>query len=315
MLGLPTSGFARSVNKDNVSLFTLCDWIESSLLFSGESISQRDVIDILCENGIYAEQDMASTKMEDVWSILKWRVRTLGQSSPFEIIRTRLKVCVDSWEEAPAQAFCLMLSMPKLYKAWSNEITAGYNDQGMLFELLSKEAIEAKFSGWKVELTGWSKTKPDKLPAVVKNVAQLINEPVGDLSTWSDGDENEAGLDLLCVKTFGDSRGCLPAFFFQCASGSNWKNKLKTPDLSIWRRFITFSVQELPRKGFTLPYAFSEGEFLRTANRTEGLLLDRYRLIAMPDSSPDWTSTQLRDNLIKWCKPLVASLPELHEEE
>lgn len=315
MLSLPTSGFARSVNKDNVSLFTLCDWIESSLLFSEKSLSRRDIIDILCENGIYAEQDLASRKMEDAWSIFKWRIRTLGNSSAFEIVRNRLKMCVGSWEEAPAQAFCLMLSMPKLYKAWSSDRMNDYNDQGELFERLSKEAIEAKFSDWTVTLTGWSKTKPEKLPAVVTTVAQLLNEPVGDLSTWSNDEENEAGLDLICVKPFGDSRPGLPAFFFQCASGMNWKDKLKTPDLSIWRRFITFSVQELPRKGFTLPYAFSDSDFLRTANRTEGLLLDRYRLLAMPNKSPDWTSSELRDDLIKWCEPLVSMLPEFDENK
>lgn len=308
MLGLPTSGFSRSVYKDNVSLSKLCDWIESSLLFCGESISQRDVIDILCENGIYAEQDLAVRKMEDAWAVLKWRIRTLGKSSPFDIVRSRLRIRIGSWEEAPAQAFCLMLSMPKLYKAWSNQCMSDYNDQGQLFELLSKEAIEVKFSGWIVNQTGWTRTKPEKLPSVVKTVAQFLNEPVGDLSKWSEGVENEAGLDLICLKPFEDGRGGLPAFFFQCASGMNWKDKLKTPDLSIWRRFITFSVQELPRKGFTLPYAFSESEFLRTATRTEGLLMDRYRLIAMPNSSPDWTSNTLRDSIISWCNPLVQSL-------
>lgn len=313
MLGLPTSGFARSVKKDNVSLTILCDWIESSLLFLDHSISRRDVVDVLCENGIYAEQDMASTKLEDAWTELKWRMQTLGKSSPITLNKNRLDRVVSSWQEAPAHSFCMLLSMPELYKNWSNQLMKDYSVQGELFELLSKESIESKFYGWSVSLTGWSKNKPENLPNVVESVARLINEPIGDLKTWSTGHEKEAGLDLICLKEFGDSRSGLPTFFFQCASGENWKEKLKTPDLSIWRRFIKFSVQELPRKGFTLPYALSDEDFLRTANRTEGLLLDRYRLIAMPESPPNWVSSKLYEELTKWCEPLVTKLLESNE--
>ena len=313
MLGLPTSGFARSTEKDNVSLTNLCDWIESSLLFLGESISRRDIIDILCENGIYAEQDQASTKLEDAWVTLRWRIRTLGKSSPITVNKNRLEPTVASWKEAPAHSFCMLLSMPRLYKNWSNNLENDYNSQGELFEYLSKESIESIFSDWSVSLTGWSKNKPKKLPNVVKSVAELIYESTGDLTKWSSGHENEAGLDLVCLKEFGDSRPGLPVFLFQCASGINWREKLKAPDLSIWRRFINFSVQELPRKGFTLPYALSDENFMRTANRTEGLLLDRYRLLAMPESSPNWVSGNLGENLIQWCEPLVPQLPEFNE--
>jgi len=314
MLGLPTSGFQRSIKKDNVSLIKLCDWIESSLLFIGEPISRRDIIDTLCENGIYIDQDFAATKLEDVWATLRWRIRTLGKSSPIIVRKNRLDRIVESWQEAPAHSFCMLLSMPGLYKNWSNRLMNDYNVQGELFEFLSKESIEAKLFDWSVNLTGWSRTKPEKLPDVVKSVAKLINEPIGDLEKWSNGHENEAGLDLICLKEFGDSRPGLPTFFFQCASGMNWKEKLKAPDLSVWRRFIDFSVHELPRKGFTLPYALSDGDFIRTANRTEGLLMDRYRLLAMPGSSPNWTSDKLGENLINWCKPLVTQLPEFNEQ-
>ena len=313
MLGLPTSGFARSVTKDNVSLDILCDWIESSLLFLDYSISRREIVDVLCEHGIYADQDLALTKLEDAWAVIKWRIRTLGKSTPINVSRNRLELVVESWREAPAHSFCLLLSMPVLYKNWSTQFMNDYSVQGELFEHLCKESIESKFSDWSVSLTGWSKNKPESLPSVVESVAKLINEPIGNLDLWSDGNEKEAGLDLICLKEFGDSRPGLPTFFFQCASGINWKEKLKAPDLSIWRRFINFSVQELPRKGFTLPYALSEKKFLHTANRIEGLLLDRYRLIAMPESPPNWVSSGLHEKLTKWCEPLVTKISEVNE--
>ena len=71
MLELPSNGFQVSVNEHNVRLGILVDWIEGCITFSDDVLSQGDVIDVLCENSIYREQDYAAEMVGNAEKITK----------------------------------------------------------------------------------------------------------------------------------------------------------------------------------------------------------------------------------------------------
>lgn len=313
MLALPTTGFGRSVTKDNVELDILCDWVEGSVLFADERLSQREVVDVLCDYNIYVDQDMAANRVASAWSELRRRQRFIGGGSPYKFEGQGIELKIEPWENAPGHAFCVLLSLAKWYRDWAKKFGQDYTVQGELFEQLTKESIEVQFSGWAVQPTGWSRSHPNKLDAVVSNVAAWLGEPKGDVKKWSKVSANEAGLDLICLRHFPDDRPGKPVFFFQCASGGDWDGKLHTPRLELWRRLVEFTALSLPTKAFATPFAFLDDEFIQNCNLVDGLLMDRYRLLASSKINPAWVSPKLAKQILKWAKPRIAKLSMLEK--
>jgi len=311
MLALPERGFARSVDRHNVELDVLCDWIEGSLLFSTGRVSQPDVADVLCETNVYSRKEFANDRVSDAWSELRKRQTLIGHSSPYRFEGLSVFRDVHPWKDAPAHSFCVMLSMAEWHPKWAGGFGRDYTEQGRLFEDLTKEAVENLFLGWRVCQTGWSRSSPRKLAGIVDTVASLLDETVGDVKKWTTRHANEAGLDLVCWNPFPDGRGCYPTLLFQCASGSDWPKKLEAPDLKVWTRLVGFRAQGFPRKAFSTPLALLDEEFDRACNKVDGLLMDRYRLLAPGLRKQNWVSTELAQRIGKWAKPRQAKLPLL----
>ena len=283
MLPIPTSGFPQPTVtppeiEHNIKLEILCDWIEASVLFDEEDLSTTDVVDILTKEEIYDDSDLALEIVEWGWRKLKRRLRWIGEGSPFSFIGRKMRR-MRSWEENPAHSFCILLSMPLCYTDWSTGLHGvGYSEQGRLFESLTKASIESQFSDWEVYQAGWSVSNPVKLSEVVDEVASRLGEEMKNITPWENPEGNDAGLDLLCYRPFPDNRAGIPVYLMQCASGKNWKFKLKEPDLKTWMKMIDFVA--IPRKAFAIPFALPDDEFKSRCNVVDGLLLDRYRLLA-----------------------------------
>jgi hypothetical protein len=306
MLALPSKGMHRSVTEHNVNFTALCDWIEGSALFADQELSASEVVGLLVENDVYLKQDFAWEIVESALAEIERRLTWLGTGSPVEASGIRLTRS-RAWEDAPGHSFCMALSFAKWYPNWAANFGHDYNEQGELFELLTKEAMESLFPHWTIHRTGWSKTQPSKLNDIVKQVVDHLGEAIGDVERWTDGDANEAGLDLLCYRPFVDGRVGVPVYLMQCGSGGGWDNKLHTPNLQIWTKIIQFAAE--PKKAFAMPYALSDEEFRKKSNLVDGLLLDRYRLLLPCSNHPDWLSPALKERLVTWLKPRIALLP------
>ena len=94
MLALPTSDFSQPTGtppdiEHNIKLSVLCDWIEGSVLFDGEDISQTDIVDILREEEVYDDPDTAMDLVTSAWNVLKRRLRWIGGKGPFPFIVKR----------------------------------------------------------------------------------------------------------------------------------------------------------------------------------------------------------------------------------
>ncbi len=118
-----------------------------------------------------------------------------------------------------------------------------------------------------------------------------------------------AALDVVCSDPFYDGWGGRPLYFFQCASGANWVDKLHTPAPDTCRRVISFTT--VPQKGFSMPFALLEDDFRRSAGRVNGMFLDRFRLQS-PSAYGDvnWASRPLATSIVKWMRPRVKKLPD-----
>lgn len=308
MIKLPTKGVSRSVNEHNSKLDVLCDWVEGNALFDDEEFSTTDVVDILIEEQIYDDQDFASEMVESVWTEIRRRQRWLGSGTPFQIDHLSIQP-QSTWQDAPGYSFCLLLAYAEWYRDWAGLFGADYTVQGELFELLTKESLELQFNDWQIFQTGWSRTHTVRLADVVDEVVDRLGEMKGDLTRWAEPGAKEAGLDLLCYRPFADKRVGIPVYLMQCASGRDWKNKLKTPDLDLWEKIIQFEAR--PCKAFSTPFALLDDVFIRKCNLVKGMLLDRYRVLAAARDNYNWVSQQLAERIVDWAEPRIASLPRV----
>jgi hypothetical protein len=193
MIGLPTRGIAASVNVHNVDRSIFCDWIEANVLFLGEEVTGSDLVDILTENNIYKSQGFAWQFVEDVFLILELRSRLVGEGYPLRRTDDGFEV-KGEWEDYAPYAFCLMLSLARSHNAWLREnFGADFTHQGELFELLTAESITQSLSGWKVHLTGWTRSRTVAIKQVVSEICSQVNEAAGDVLRWTASTAKEAG--------------------------------------------------------------------------------------------------------------------------
>ena len=308
MLDIPTVGFARSIKEHNVDLDALCDWIEGNVLFEGEELSESNVVDVLCENEVYDSQQFAWEIVGDAWRELARRIGWLNAGSPLTFKGRRLSR-VQDWTEVPAHSFCLCLAYAKFYPAWAASFGSNYTAQGEYFEALTVESLGKHFPNWKIHLTGWSRTNTKKLAGVVEDVAAALGEPIGNLKKWTSASANEAGLDIVCHRSFEDTRPSAPVLLVQCASGKHYEGKLHTPNLRIWCRIVEFTCK--PSKAFSTPFALENDEFTQVTNLVNGMVLDRYRLLAPGRTDRNWLSARLSADILAWATPRIGDLPRL----
>ena len=310
MLPIPDSGMRRSINKHNIKFGFLCDWIEGSILFdeNEDEFSMREVVDVLIDESIYEEPGFAMEIVLDAWQELERRLKCVAPSIPFSMENSRLKR-VSSWQDIPAHSFCVLLSLAQCYKGWWNNVSGpDYNEQGELFELLTQESLKEQFLDWQIKRTGSSYTQSVKLHEIVHQVASWLGRPPKhSVNEWAKSSGKDAGLDLLCYRSFPDNRAGFPIYLMQCASGQNWDEKVHTPDPDLWQDYIDFVVR--PQKAFAVPFALVEDDFRELCILVKGLLLDRYRLLAAARYRQYWESSVLTNRIVKWTMPRINQLP------
>jgi hypothetical protein len=283
----------------------LADWVEASVLFFDDMVSSTDVIDRLLDAGVYQNADTAARAAERIWAELERREEWIGPGSILRLADDRIeRRNGTTWTDDVARSFCVALSLRYPYGTWSKRIGADYITQGYLFECLTEASLRGH--GWQVHRTGWaSGIQNTRFRKVVDGVADILGESIVVQQLVDEMREaNEAGLDIVCFRRFRDERGGRPIYLLQCASGADWREKLKTPDIDIWTRLIIFTGQ--PQRAFAMPHTVSDHRFKDMCRKVNGMVFDRYRLLSGLDR--DWLSYDLRHDLLAWLEPKVADL-------
>jgi hypothetical protein len=308
MLEFPVKVTNTDHPEDRVVIPLLCDWLEASVLFQkGQQLGDAELVDVLMDEEICDAQDDAWTIKDDAWIELRRRQRGMTRRGyPFSVPTSRL-TRLATWSDVPAYSFCLVLSLAILYKKWAAAFGADYTEQGELFEQLTEESLKASLLTWQIYRTGWSGSNTKFLNDIVTNVAERVNEPIGNVTKWTKPKAKEAGLDILCYRPYHDDRGSLPAFLLQCSSGRDFESKLQSPDLKVWGKIVDFASN--PRRAFATPRSFSDHDFLMYANSVDGLFLDRFRLLAASSHNPRWMSEPLKKRIVRWLRPRLKTLP------
>jgi hypothetical protein len=308
MLELPESGINPYRKGHQTDLSVFCDWLEGSLLFAGyDRLSRSDIKDVLMDEHLYSQQDKASELLDDVWREFDRRISALGRTYPIQVENLRLQRAA-TWRQSPAYSFCLLLSYAERYPKWRKAFGADFNEQGLLFERLTVEALEQELDGWKIHSTGWSRAQAAGLRTIVEDVRARLGEEAGKPEKFPKYRvAKDAGLDVVVSRPFSDNRIGFPLYLVQCASGAKWEGKRNQPNPHVWRTLIDFAV--IPKKALAIPFALQDDDFWFSCRAMDGMLIDRMRLLSGGRRQPDWVSNDVKRRLIAWMSPRVKKLP------
>ena len=298
MIDLPTKGVDRAINKHNSNIDVVCDWIEASISFYCEELSIAEVVDALMNHELYEDQEFARAFVSNCWDMLAVRTKAYHEESTFIVKQARLERIAD-WNDKTGHAFCLLLSLAPNYDWWKESSS---NVQGLLFEELSNKSIQSILN-FNTYPTGWSYNSAKSYRVLADEICTLLYSGGGDIKKWDGANKKEYGLDILVYYDFKDGRTGAPYYMFQCASGENWRTKLNTPDLNIWREILNPSV--LPCRGFTIPFCLSLADFECSSTKVGGIMLDRQRILRASKAKPAWLDAELKQKLYDWCNPRV----------
>lgn len=310
MLTIPKVGFARSVESNNIDRFVLSDWIESSLHFGDHELSKSDIVDILGEQEICENQDLAHEIADLGWEEMRRRKRCASIPDFLNIERGRISNTLD-WRDDPILSLFLVLTLLRIYPGsdWtkaSREVPA----QGSLFERAVEAICPNMFPTWIVYRTGWSPDTPCSLSDVVRDLCELMNYAgATDLDDWSQKLAKDGGLDVVCFKDFLDDREALPAYFLQCASGNDWRQKIDTPNANLWSKWLNSALR--PGTGIAAPFVIDDKTLRISSLEGQVIILDRLRLLRSFYSDVSAASQELKDDLVEWLEPRVDSLPRI----
>lgn len=291
-----------SVRDSNMSDSVFFDWLETMSMFILDDLSLRDVMDYLLEEQILESQDSAINFLQPAWLELQNRHKWLGSEAPFRMSQNRIERKND-WRTYPAYSYCLVVSHGCRYNDWHSAFGGDYNRQGDLFEEITLASMHMQLPRWKFCHTGWSLRQKQTPQKLVADIANFLAEGVGNVNVYLPKHGKDMGVDLVSCLPYPDRRGGMPIYLTQCASGKDWTSKVNEPNMSEWKKILEFC--STPNKALSIPFALDHIEFRRQSNRSEGLLMDRYRLLACELSEDSWVPSDLANRVIEWLSPRV----------
>ena len=306
MLQIPEKGFRISATKNNIQSDYLGDWIEANLLFSDDIISKSAIVDILIEQHICKEQDIANLIADDGFTELRERKEIAAITEGIIIKGDRLYSKLN-WKDDPVRAFLVFLSLFRIYPKWAEDVRNS-NEQGELFEKVVEALCVNLFPGWETHRIGWTPSNPVTIDDIINELCPKLKcAGHSDRNLWTTDSTKDGGLDLVCFRSFLDTKQALPTYFIQCASGSNWRDKIYTPSASLWTRLLDSAVS--PGTGIAAPFVIDELTLQIKALEGQTIVLDRLRLLSCYYSKPKIVKSKLKKELVKWLAPRVDVLP------
>lgn len=291
-------------HESGVDTTTYADWVEASVLFSGERISKADVRDYFYEENTF-RRESTDEVVDNIWSELDRRQRFLRKSFPVKLKGQRIERRIE-WRQCPAYSFCLLLSYSKSNKVWMHKACHDFQEQGLLFEYVTADALRETLSTWEVDRLGWCAEEPQNLHSHINTICERLGELKGHESPRPD--DKDGGVDVLCYRTFPDCRGDYPVFFVQCSTGVDWIHKRGENAFNLWTNWISFRAPQLLSRVFAVPFSLCDTAFVQTQMRVNGLILDRVRLFSSPRPEENWLTKDTRQRIGNWLNEKLKTL-------
>lgn len=288
---------------------TYADWVEASVLFSGERVSMADVRDYFYEENTFQRQKTDEV-VDNIWCELDRRQRLLRDTFPMGLEGRGIERRLD-WVQCPAYSFCLLVSYSKSNKLWMHQACQDYREQGVLFEHLTTEALRNTLNTWEVDRIGWSAEDPQILYSQINKICERLGELKGHENPRPV--DKDGGVDVLCYRAFPDRRGDYPVFFVQCSTGADWIEKRGQDALNLWTNWINFKAPKLLSRVFAVPFSLCDDAFIQTQMRVNGLILDRIRLFSTNCSETEWLSLSTKEKIVEWLTSKLETLDGVSE--
>lgn len=308
MIQLPQIGFRRSVNQSNVNVNSLADWLEANLLFAEPEVSKSDVVDMLIEDQVCPDdkQDLAHSIASAGWKELERRRQWGGLSEGFRASTTRITEEID-WEQSPIRSLFLLLSLYRILPRWARK-NQDFSTQGSLFERVVENICPVLLPGWNSIRTGWSPENATSVPQIVELLRdKIFVQGASNLEDWVPFGTRDGGLDIVCYRQFEDQKEALPAYFLQCASGKNWKDKVQSPSSRQWQKWLDSAAP--PVTGIVAPFVIDKKELKMAAVKGQTIVIDRLRLLSAARKAKLKLPAELKKSLIDWMLPRIRSIP------
>ena len=308
MIAVPERGLLDPQSVLDVQTGVLADWLEANLLFWEPRITSSDVVDSLLAYETFAgDQDYGYEIASRGWHELEQRMRWGGTAGALEIESGVIETEAD-WQESLIWSFFVLLSIQRVFPTWARG-HADYPTQGDLFEQVVETICPAIFPGWCSYRTGWSPGDSKDVSAIVDELRSriyVLGHP--NAEQWLEEGSKDGGLDIVCYRPFADEREALPAYFLQCASGRNWRDKVTTPNATVWQKVLDAAVQ--PSTGIAAPFVVGRDELRRAALQGQTIVLDRLRMLSSATKAGISLPKELGDRVRDWMRPRVESLLE-----
>jgi hypothetical protein len=305
----------------------LADWIELCTLFANPPQTYSDeVSNTLVAAGLtgytdggLTEEERLSDELDDlgmidgvpeaeliaesIFSELQSRATANGDSYPFDVDGSSVKLRGSNWREWPAFTMLLLISTSSIYRA----VPYDPNDvMRRLFEKVVEAAATNAFHGVGQRF-GWPREPdwPTHPHDRVKRLCELIERDVLSLANVKPSD-NDLGLDVVVGMELGHGRDGIPWTLFQCGTGSNWETKKGEPSLTEWGAIVNW--QGPISRGIAIPFRLKDGETIaRTSVRFDAsVVLDLSRLVsAHPDTALD---PRIGIEMADWCAGVISAL-------
>lgn len=297
----------------------LADWVEVLSLVSSRGVAtQADYlklhdfleadshfIEVDDETGDMLETEILGEELSelsgDVLDELEYRANVLSDYYPFEVdkrdrgwrVRIAHEICDPQMSIAQSfYLFCLLICAVRDGRIEC--VDALKHQMSRLFQKISAEAA-AELLGGEVVSFGWPRPEGTAFQPALHCVSRQLGlgDPLDKVPLWSNGQEKDAGIDVIAWREFADKRPGKLVLLGQVASGLNWTEKTvkaDTPRFLSWfsRRptehfipaiFIPFPQHHdcTGRDGHSFEDVANDEAWLR--EQEFGLVIDRMRIV------------------------------------
>lgn len=239
----------------------ICDFLEYRAFIEGEcDIEEYYISD--------EDDEVSSSQIDDVKTILQSRLRLYAPYIPFQLSRNKVVSAFQTESDrltALHYIFCVHYSL--------NGAQGVGRDDSTLFELIVDIALKEYLNTTQSVLTSFG-NNDQTIKEKIHEVLQMTNERLGDISLMPPH-AKDGGIDIITFKSL-DNRGNQLIVLTDATLGRNWSEKRVASKLEHWIQYIHFKTNPLPCLALTKIIPLERFHY---ASRDNGLLFDRTRIV------------------------------------